>query len=151
MIQGHHHNVIRPLSTNPHDVRNLLSPICNPSVWGTWGSGMGPFDAPPMGSYWLPIDTYGLTLNVFAFSWLQKRFRQSVRPSDPDAMTNAALDCRMKANACYHLFRKRSCIMVPCIDSHGWIDHDNNKTPAIYIMQEVHVYNEKPAAEETSS
>ena len=38
--QGHHHNgdqvARRP---RPHDVLNLWSPIYDPYVWGTWGSG----------------------------------------------------------------------------------------------------------------
>ena len=51
---------------------------------------MGPFHSPPMGSYLLPIDIYGLTVFEF-FSWLQKRFRPFARPSDPYTMTNTAL------------------------------------------------------------
>ena len=54
---------------------------------------MVPFDTPPMGSYLLPIDTYGLSHTVFElFGWLQKRFRPSARPSDQDTMTNTALE-----------------------------------------------------------
>ena len=46
---------------------------------------MGPFDSPSMGSYLLPIDSYGLSLTVLElFSWFQRRFRPLVRPSDPD-------------------------------------------------------------------
>ena len=51
-----------------------------PRFGGLGGSGMGPFDSAPMGSYWLPIDTYGLSLTVSACS------------SDPDTMTNTALE-----------------------------------------------------------
>ena len=42
--------VIRLLD-DPHDVLNLWSPICDPSVWGMWGQGMGLFDSPPTLSY----------------------------------------------------------------------------------------------------
>ena len=54
---------------------------------------MGLFDSPPIGSYQLPIDTYGLYFTFFElFTWLQKRFRPSVRPCDPATMTNTALE-----------------------------------------------------------
>ena len=40
-------------------------------VWGSGrvlvGSGMGPLDNPPMGSYWFPVDTYGLYLTVLSY------------------------------------------------------------------------------------
>ena len=37
----------------------------------------------------LPIDTYGLCVTIFeSLSWLEKLFR----PSDPDMMTNTALE-----------------------------------------------------------
>ena len=43
----------------------------------------------PTGSYQLPLNTYGLSLIIFAlFSCVRKRFR----PSDPDMMTNTALE-----------------------------------------------------------
>ena len=42
-----------------------------------------------MGSYWLPIDTYGLSLTVLSYVAGSKSV--SVRPSDPDTMTNTAL------------------------------------------------------------
>ena len=48
-----------------------------PRVW--WAS--SPFGGQPMGSYLLPIDTYGLSLTGFElFNWLQKRFRSPIRP-----------------------------------------------------------------------
>ena len=54
---------------------------------------MGAFGSPPMGSYLLPIDIYGLSVTVSElFSWLQKRVRPPVCPSDPDTMTNAGLE-----------------------------------------------------------
>ena len=43
--------VIRPLDDLTRCVQSVGSPICNPSVWSTWESGMGSFDSPPMGSY----------------------------------------------------------------------------------------------------
>ena len=50
---------------------------------------MGPFDSPPMGSYYLHSDAHGLSLSAFElFSWLQKRFR----PPDPDTLTITALE-----------------------------------------------------------
>ena len=53
---------------------------------------MGSFDIPPMGSYLLPIDTYGLSLTVFElFSWLQKRVRPPVRPGYDDKHTLEAI------------------------------------------------------------
>ena len=36
-------------------------------VWGRAGSEIGLFDSPPIGSYWLPIDTYGLPLTVLSY------------------------------------------------------------------------------------
>ena len=54
-------------------------------IGGRTGSGIGPFDNPLMGSYYLPIDIYGLSLTVFQlFSLLQKHFRPSVRPGYDD-------------------------------------------------------------------
>ena len=59
---------------------------------GRWGVGICPFDSPPMGSHWLLIDTYGLSLTVFSYlDWLQTRFRPPFRPSDSDTMTIIAL------------------------------------------------------------
>ena len=46
----------------------------------TRGSMTDPFGSQPMGSYLLPIDTYGLSLTVLElFIWLQKRLRPTVR------------------------------------------------------------------------
>ena len=64
---------------------------------GYVGIGMYSFGSPPMYSHKLPIDTYGLSVTVFELifelsSWLQKRFRPSVCPSDPDTMTSTALE-----------------------------------------------------------
>ena len=51
--------------------------------------GMGQFDGPPVSSYYLPIETYGISLIAFELlSWLQKRFR----PSEPETMTNTTSD-----------------------------------------------------------
>ena len=56
-------------------------------------SGKDSFDSPHMGSYWLPIDTYGLSLTVLElYSWLQMRFRPPARPPDPDTMTSTTLE-----------------------------------------------------------
>ena len=56
---------------------------------GVMGDVMGPFDSPPMGSYYLTIDTHGLSLTVFElFNFPQRRFR----PSDPPSMTITALE-----------------------------------------------------------
>ena len=50
-----------------------------PTVSGS--ENVGPFDCPPMGSYWLSIDTYGLSCTALKlFSWLQKHLRPSVWP-----------------------------------------------------------------------
>ena len=44
--------VITTMVTRPlDDLLNLWSPICEPSVLGTWESGMGSFDSPTMGSH----------------------------------------------------------------------------------------------------
>ena len=58
-------------------------------LFGNVGIGMSSFGSPPVGSYLLPIDTYGQSPTVFElFSWLQKRFRPpdrlSVRPRYDD-------------------------------------------------------------------
>ena len=34
--------------SNAHNELNLWSPIYDPSVWSTWGSGMSSFGSPPM-------------------------------------------------------------------------------------------------------
>ena len=47
-------------STTRHDVLNLWSPICDSFVWGTQGAGNEFICTPPIGSYCLLIDTYGL-------------------------------------------------------------------------------------------
>ena len=61
---------------------------------------MGPLDSPRTGSYLLPIDTYGLSVTVFELlSWLQKRFRPFVRPSDPVTITNTALGATLRRAA----------------------------------------------------
>ena len=39
--QGHHHNGDQVARRPSHDVLNLWPPICDPSVWGAWGYGMG--------------------------------------------------------------------------------------------------------------
>ena len=73
--------VIRSLDDSTY-VLNQLSPIYDPSVWGYVGIGMSAFGSPPVYSYNLPIDTYGLSVTVFElFSWIRKRFRPSARPS----------------------------------------------------------------------
>ena len=36
--------------------------FATPPFGSTWESRMGSFDSPPMGSYWLPVDSYGLSL-----------------------------------------------------------------------------------------
>ena len=91
--------VIRSLDSQ-HDVLNLWLPICNPLVWGTWGSGMGSFDSQSMGSYKHPIDIHGhgLSLVFELFSCLQRRYR----PSDPDTMTNAAQEATTSVSCNYN-------------------------------------------------
>ena len=49
-----------------------------------------PFYSPPMGSYQLPVDTYGLSLTVG--SYLAGSKSDSVHPSDGDTMTIIALE-----------------------------------------------------------
>ena len=78
-------------STTPHDVLNLWSPICNPSVWGymqlPWvhGSRGMALSSPPASSYYLPIHRYGLSLTVFElFNWLKKHFCPPVQPGYDD-------------------------------------------------------------------
>ena len=62
-------------------------------LFGVRGDRMSSFGGPPMYSYELTIDTYGLFVTVFeVFSWLQKRFRPFARPSDPDTITDTALE-----------------------------------------------------------
>ena len=53
------------------------------------GSGMGPFDSPPMGSYYVHIDT-----SVYRFDTGSKSVSGClpVCPFDPDTMTNTTLE-----------------------------------------------------------
>ena len=70
---------------------NLKGGLFDPGFGGyaDMGSGIGPFSSPPMGSYLLHIDIYGLSLTVIElFSWLQEH----LRPPDPDTMKNSALE-----------------------------------------------------------
>ena len=69
----------------PNRGRRFFPNLFDPSSggWGGHGggSGMGLFHSPPMSSYYLPIGAYGLSLTVLGlFTWLQKRFRPSIRP-----------------------------------------------------------------------
>ena len=45
------------------------------------GSGLGPLDSPPVDSYYLPIDSYGLSLTVLSYLGSSK----SVSPARPNA------------------------------------------------------------------
>ena len=56
-----------------------------------------PFDSPPLGSYWLPIDTYYYLLPFL--SYLAEPQNDSVRPFDPDSMTIPELERTPKACA----------------------------------------------------
>ena len=79
-----------------------------PRVWGVMGrggSGMNPFDSPPMGSYWLPIDT---CVSV----------RPSVRPSDPDTMTIPLYNIL--------LCRVEPLLEIPIAHTRGWFLADKN-------------------------
>ena len=51
MTKGHYHKGDQAARRPPNDVLNLWSPICNDSGWGTWESGMGSSDSPPMSFY----------------------------------------------------------------------------------------------------
>ena len=65
--QGHHHYGDQA-ARRPHTICSICGrQICNPSVCGTWGSGMAAFGSSPIGSYLLPFDTWGLSLTI----WLQ--------------------------------------------------------------------------------
>ena len=65
------------------------------------------FGSPPMGSYQLPVDTYYLSLTVLElFRWLQKRLGPSIRLSDPDMMTNTALEATVSSSG------KKLCFMT---------------------------------------
>ena len=49
---------------------------------GYVAAGMGSIDGSSMGSYYLSIETYGLSLTVLSyFSWFQKRFPPPARPT----------------------------------------------------------------------
>ena len=39
----------------------------DPRLGDVGGRGIGPFDSPPIGSYELPIETYGLSLTVLGY------------------------------------------------------------------------------------
>ena len=54
---------------------------------------MRSFGIPPIYSYELPIETYGLSLTLFElFSCTQKRVRSSARPSDQNTRTYTAVE-----------------------------------------------------------
>ena len=66
---------------------------------------IGQVDTQPLGSYCLPIDTYGLNLTATELlNWLQRRFQLSTHPANPDAVTFAA----WKATA---LLSGKKCVM----------------------------------------
>ena len=70
----------------------------------------GPFDSPPMDSYLLPINTCGLSLTVFlellsptvVFCYVAGSksisTRPLVRPSDPNTMTNTAVEANASSS-----------------------------------------------------
>ena len=56
---------------------------------------MGPFDSTPIVSCQLPVDTYGLSLTILSYlagSRNVSSHQPAVGPSDPDTMTNTALE-----------------------------------------------------------
>ena len=84
--------VIRPLDDPIRCAQSAVADL-RPICLGYVGIGMNSFGSPPLNSYSLPIDTYGLYQTVLKlFSWLQKCFRPSVCPSDTDMMTNTAIE-----------------------------------------------------------
>ena len=81
--------VIRPLDDFTWCAQSVVADNSDPSVWGTWESGWAHSVAGPC----IPISsllTHMVYLLLFfeLFSWLQKRFR----PSDPNTITNTALE-----------------------------------------------------------
>ena len=81
--------VIRPLD-DPHDVVNLWSLICHPSVLGMWGRRRAHSVAPA----WIPISS-PLTQMVYLLpflSYLAGSKSVSVRPPDLDTMRNTVLE-----------------------------------------------------------
>ena len=93
VVQGHHHNGDQA-AQRPHTMCSICGRRFATPRFGVRGeSGMGLFDSPPMGSYQLHIGTYGLSRTIFQlFSRLQNRFHQPVFLSNPDTMTNTALE-----------------------------------------------------------
>ena len=44
-------NLLTVITMTANDMLNMWWSICNPSVWGTLGSGIGAFGSSPIGSY----------------------------------------------------------------------------------------------------
>ena len=73
--------VIRPLDDRTRYAQSVVADS-QPLGLGHVGVGMGAFGSSRTGSYQLTIYTYGLPRTVFQlFSWLQKHFHPSARPT----------------------------------------------------------------------
>ena len=83
------------------------------------GVGDEPIRQPAHGFLLAPIQTYGLSVTVFELiSWLQKRFRPSARPFDPDTTANTGLEATASLsdkNFKRLLTCNKKLVVLPCL------------------------------------
>ena len=72
---------------------------------------MGSLDSPPVGSINRLLTSLSTASELFI--WLRKRFRPSIRPSDPDTMTNTAIEAIASSSGKNWLKRYQNRSLVP--------------------------------------